>query len=271
MQLITTTKGTVTYHYREFDSISEFMEFIEGTPLNSVFRWESLSSTEKGKRYWYNTNSWEDAQERLKHGDKALAEKLTGFMKLTKHPENKLVQKPSYSMAGYQASVPRYLQGVPDSMIAKKQVVQKQKVITITKNIGYTAGFSAQDIIDEAITAVKLINTIEARGVRCNLYVSSIAQAFDNVAVGFRIKVKGSNERTNMSKLAFPLANPSMLRRFSFRYREVAPETTQSFRGSYGTSVQTPELFTKRSGEYYIPTMVSEQTAESLLDSLGLK
>lgn len=264
MQLIATTHGNKTYHYREFDSIQEFVSYIEGTPLNSVFKWEKLASTDTGQKQWYMTNSYEEAKHKLQYGDNNLSEKLTGILKVEKHSQNMLVQKPTYSVAGYQASVPRYLQGIPTSMVTKKSVVQKQKVITITKNIGYSAGYSGQAIIDEAIKAVKLINTIEAHGIRCNLYVTSIALE-DKTAVGFRIKVKSANERTNMSKLAFPLANPSMLRRFSFRYREVAPETTQGFKSGYGCSDNPSWLFETKAGEYFIPTMLKADEFDELI------
>lgn len=258
---------TVNCKYREFGSIQEFVQYIEGTPLNEVFRWAKLGSTDTSPYHWYTTHNYDEAMDKLHNGDKALAEKLTGILKIEKHAQNMMVQKPNYDVAGYQASVPRYLQGLPTSMINKKQVVQKQKVITITKNIGYLGHYTGQQIIDEAIKAVKLINTIEAHGIRCNLYVSSIAEA-SGTAVGFRIKVKSASERTHMSKLAFPLANPSMLRRFSFRYREVAPETTQSFKGSYGCSCQTPELFITKAGEYYIPTMLSEGEQDKIIKEI---
>lgn len=263
----TVKKGSITYRYREFDSIHEFVSYIEGTPLNEVFRWEKLASTDTTQKNWYMTNNYEDAKYKLSNGDKNMAEKLTGLLKVEKHPENMMVQKPAYTVAGYQASVPRYLQGIPTNMISKKSVVQKQKVITITKNIGYTANFSGQQIVDEAIKAVKLINTIEANGIRCNLYVTSIAQA-GSTAVGFRIKVKSASERTNMSKLAFPLSNPSMLRRFSFRYREVAPETTNAFKYSYGTSMNPEFLFTTQKGEYFIPTMLSGNEMDELIGKI---
>lgn len=265
--VITVKEGKTTYHYREFGSIQEFVEYIEGTPLNNVFRWKQLGSTDTSQVHWYQTSSYEDAQYRLKNGDKALAEKLTGTLKLEKHTENMMVQKPTYGVAGYQASVPRYLQGIPTSMVTKKAVVQKQKVITITKNIGYTAMFSGQQIIDEAVKAVQLINTIEAHGIRCNLYVTSIAKDGDT-AIGFRVKIKSANERTHMSKLAFPLANPSMLRRFAFRYREVAPETTNGFGSGYGFSLQPQFLFETKKGEYFIPTMLSDKEYDGMLANI---
>ena len=257
----------VNCFYREFDSIHSFVEYIEGTPLNNVFKWSKLGSTDTTNYSWYTTHNYEEAKNKLHYGDKALSEKLTGILKVEKHSQNMLVQKPSYGVAGYQASVPRYLQGIPTNMIAKKSVVQKQKVITITKNIGYYGSFTGQEIIDEAIKAVQLINTIEAHGIRCNLYVSSIAAA-SGTAVGFRVKIKSANERLNISKLAFPLANPSMLRRFSFRYREVAPETTSGFSGSYGSSCQTPELFASNKGEYYIPTMLKEDEIDKMIKEI---
>lgn len=258
---------TANCSYREFDSIHEFVQYIEGTPLNKVFKWAKLGSTATNDYGWYQTKNYEEAKNKLQYGDGTLAEKLTGILNIKKHSQNMLVQKPSYGVAGYQASVPRYLQGIPTNMINKKSVVQKQKVVTITKNIGYTGGFSGQSIIDEAIKAVQLINTIEAHGIRCNLYVTSIA-ATNGTAVGFRVKVKSANERLNMSKLAFPLANPSMLRRFSFRYREVAPETTQSFKFGYGSSCQPSNLFATKKGEYFIPTMQSEADTDVMLKEI---
>lgn len=260
-------KGTKKIFYREFDSIHEFVEYIENTPLNNVFRWQKLCSTDTTQYSWYTTHSYEEAQSKLHYGDKALAEKLTGILNVQKHSQNMMVQKPSYGVAGYQASVPRYLQGIPTNMINKKQVVQKQKVITITKNIGYFGNYTGQQIIDESIKAVKLINTIEAHGVRCNLYVSSIAEA-GSTGVGFRVKIKSASERMNISKIAFPLANPSMLRRFSFRYREVAPETTQQFKYFYGSSMQNDWLFATKKGEYFIPTMVSESEMDAILNEI---
>ena len=260
-------KGHKKVFYREFDSIHEFVEYIENTPLNSVFKWEKLGSTDTSQYSWYTTKNYEEAQTKLHYGDKSMAEKLTGLLKVQKHSQNMLVQKPNYDVAGYQASVPRYLQGIPTNMVNKKAVVQKQKVVTITKNIGYLGHYSGQQIIDEAIKAVKLINTIEANGVRCNLYVSSLAEA-GNTAVGFRVKIKSASERMNISKLAFPLANPSMLRRFSFRYREVAPETTDAFKHGYGASIQPDWLFSTKKGEYYIPTMVEESEMDAILNSI---
>ena len=264
-------KNGTSCSYREFNSISEFEQYIADTPLNSVFRWEKLGSSDTSTPSWYATKSYEEAMEKLHNGDKKLAEKLTGVLHIEKHAMNELVQKPSYSVAGYQASVPRYLQGLPTNMINKKMVVQKQRVITITKNIGYLGNYSASQIIDEAVRAVQLINTIEAKGIRCNLYVSSIAEAgigSNRKAVGFRVKIKSAGERTHISKLAFPLANPSMLRRFSFRYREVAPETTPAFKGGYGASCQTGELFIKQKGEYYIPTMTTQYEMDNLIKSI---
>jgi hypothetical protein len=259
--------STVNCSYRDFNNIQEFVQYIEDTPLNDIFRWEKLGSTETGQYSWYQTSSYEDAQDKLKNGDKKIAERLTGQLKVEKHAHNMMVQKPSYGVAGYQASVPRYLQGIPTNMINKKAVIQKQRVVTITKNIGYFGVFSGEDIIKEAIKAVQLINTIEAHGIRCNLYVTSIAEA-GGTAVGFRVKIKSANERMNISKLAFPLANPSMLRRFSFRYREIAPETTNSFKYGYGSSCQPDTLFSTKAGEYFLPTMLEEADIEELINKI---
>lgn len=257
--------------YREFDSIAELYEYINKTPLNEIFRWRKLSSSEVGYKStrFTKTKSFEDAVDKLLHGDEETAKTLTERAKVECKMENLTTRKTVYDVQGFQASVPRYLQGIPTSMVNQKMVPAKQKVITITKNIGYTCSFSAEDIIKESINAMKLVKQIEARGMRCNLYVTSIA-ADSSVAIGYRVKVKNANEKLNISKLAFTMANPSMLRRIAFRYREVAPETTSGFADGYGHSLNPKELFQVAKGEYFLPTMTGEFDEVAYMKEAGI-
>lgn len=75
------------------------------------------------------------------------------------------------------------------------------------------------------------------------------------------VQIKHSSEKLNIAKLAFPLANPSMLRRFNFRWMEQIPNLNSGFSG-YGYSITKnyeykryiPEIV---EGAYIIPSFIN--------------
>ena len=128
-------------HMAEFSSLGEFYKYICDTPFNEPFRWASHSSVKTGNANWAGTNNFEEAVELMKNGWQDMSQKLTKMLGAkTKNFDIGTKQKSVYDVAGFQCSVPRYLQGVPTSMINKKNVPAKQKVITITKIGAYNMG-----------------------------------------------------------------------------------------------------------------------------------
>lgn len=247
---------------RQFDSIGELMNFIENTPLNEVFRWEELASSTKSDYYtkWSGTYDFEEAKKLLKDGWNDMAQKLEKKLSLATRSEvTKTSPRPKYSVAGYQACVPRYLQGVPESMIYSKRVPVKQKVITINKQVNYLASVSAEQIIDESVKALTIIAKLEAQGYRVNLNVVTCADSYGYYQVT-RTCIKKANERLSIAKMAFPLVNPSMLRRILFRYSEVNPDTPRSWCGGYGSTVYNASKYfeDKQNATYYIPPLLGD-------------
>ena len=159
-----------------------------------------------------------------------------------------------FDVVGFQASVPRYLQGIPTNMVNKKLVPIKQKVITLNKDISYNSMTSTQDIIDASIQTLQLIKKIEAQGIRVNLNLILGVKANGNTEV-VKIRLKSANERLNISKLAFPLVHPSMLRRLFFRYIEVAPTVTKGFKWGYGHPLDGSQLKAYCKDEYVLPRL----------------
>ncbi len=121
-------------------------------------------------------------------------------------------------------------------MINKKNVVQKKKVITLNKNISYHAKITTQEILDNSVKALQIIQKIEAQGIRCNLNLICCIRDRSTTEINtLKIRLKSANERLNVSKLAFPLVHPSMLRRLIFRFIEVSPTFTKnSYTSGYG-------------------------------------
>ena len=257
------TFKSVTSYIREFDSLNDFEQYITNTPLNKVFQWKKLSSV-SGDYGFTHTHSYDEATKLLKDGWQDKAQELTKKLSVVKNQVvSTQVQKVIYDVVGFQASVPRYLQGIPTSMVNKKLVPIKQKIITLDKDISYNCGITTEQIIEASVQTLQLIKKIEAQGIRVNLNLVLGTKAGNTKEV-VKIRLKSANERLNISKLAFPLVHPSMLRRLFFRYLEVAPTITDAYAFGYGSPLDGSQLKTYCEGEYVLPRLF-----DGNLSSLG--
>lgn len=248
------TFGVSNYYIREFSSLNDFEQYITTNPLNETFKWEKLSSVGNGYTFT-QTNSYDEAVKLFKNGWDDMAKQLTQKLKVIQNQVvDAQVQKILYDVVGFQASVPRYLQGIPTSMVNKKQVPVKQRVITLNKDISYNCGTTTQQIVNASIQTLQLIKKIEAQGIRVNLnLIWGISGG--NTREVVKIRLKSANERLNISKLAFPLVHPSMLRRLLFRYVEVAPSVTKSYVYGYGCPLNGSTLKQYCKDEYVLPRL----------------
>ena len=199
----------------EFKSINEFITFLQ-TNENTGYGNESHCNDS----YFTGTKTYEEALKMLAGGWTEEAKKLTQILNVSVSTKQQMMQRRQVrSVAGGQAIVAAYLNGAPNNMMLQKLEPKKQKVITITKAIGYMAGVSKDEIRAESIKALKVVMKLEAQGYRVNLNVMSVAKQ-GSKAVVCKIRVKNANEKLNISKVAFPLVHSSMLRRFVFEFRE---------------------------------------------------
>lgn len=263
----------------EFGSFGEFHSYIESTPFNSVYRNPGDRESIHGSRKFAGTASYEEATDLLRNGwdymAKELNKKLEAKTKgMSMGTRNKMV----YDIAGYQASVPRYLQGIPTSMINSKKVPVKQKVVTINKSIAYRCGTTTEEILEESVKALQIIKKIESQGTKVNLNVvigvtsGLYKKPGSNFNFGegkkfvIKVRVKSANERLNVAKLAFCLVNPSMYRRIGFRFFEVYEHTPLSFQYTYGYPIMdTRGLNEFCKNEYILPPLFNK-SVESLTD-----
>lgn len=247
--------GTFVKAYvREFSSLNDFETYITNTPLNDTFRWAKLASV-SGSEEFTGTHSYEQAVEMFKNGWQSKAEELTKKLKVIQNQViDAQVQKVLFDVVGFQASVPRYLQGIPTNMVNKKLVPIKQKIVTINKDISYNCGITTEQIVEASIQTLQLVKRIEAQGIRVNLnLIWGVKASGSNEIV--KIRLKSANERVNISKLAFPLVHPSMLRRLCFRYLEVAPTITHGYLYGYGSPLDGSQLKTYCKDEYVLPRL----------------
>ena len=259
----------------EFDSLNEFYNYITNTPFNKTFCWHKHSSVD-GTKEFTKTENFEEAIELFKNGWSDMATDLVKKLKVVESKTQPTMKpKSTLSVCGYQAVVPLYLQGVPNNMVNKKMVPVKQKVITLNKSICYSCMITTEQIIEESIKTLQIIKKLESQGYRCNLNILwAVSEKFGNTGKRFAIKVriKSANEKLNVSKLAFPLVHPSMLRRLFFRFLEVYPNVTDRFKNGYGypmlDNVLKDANFHKN-GEYLLPEKKKKNIDEiSSIDDL---
>lgn len=248
----------ITNDVIEFDSLQEFYKYICDTPINEAFRWANHDSVNTGKyaANWTKTESFDEAVQLFKNGWSDMASKLVQRLKVIES-KTEPMKKPrsQLNVCGYQAVVPLYLQGVPNNMIDKKMVPIKQKVITLNKSVDYSGGTSSDKIVEESVKAMQIVKKLEAQGYRCNLNIV-LGTSKGNCKFYVKIRIKSANEKMNISKLAFPLVHPSMLRRLLFRFIEVYPKITSNFVGSYGYPATSYEMRKIFKGEYLLPNFI---------------
>lgn len=256
-----TTQITTKTEVIEYDSLHEFYNYICDTPFNETFRWEHHSSV-TGSESFTKTKDFNEAVELFKNGWSDMASKLVQKLKVienqtqpTMKPRNKL------DVVGYQPIVPLYLQGVPNNMMNKKMIPVKQKVITLNKSIDYSAWTGSDTIIQESIKAMQIVKKLESQGYRCNLNIvlgSSAGHGKERKQFVVKVRIKSANEKLNISKLAFPLVHPSMLRRLFFRFIEVYPKITKPFTSGYGSPATSGEMRNIFKGEYLLPNFIAK-------------
>lgn len=224
--VMTNEKG---YRVFCFDNIYELANLTEHHISKGRLR--TLMS-ERGTYENTKTHNLEEAIKLLKYGWEYGVEELNKQIKLENINGTKLKQE--YSVIGGNASVPRYLQGIPTNMINHKRVEVPHKVLNVYKDISYNASFTVEEIIKQSVKAIQIIQQLEKQNYRINLFV--VDNGFnDKEEIFVKLKIKNSNEKLNLKKMAFPLTHPSMLRRINFKLLEnVSWLTPSKWEMNYG-------------------------------------
>lgn len=273
--------GEFDTHKVEFDSINEFYEYIKKTPTNKVFsdadadakqygRKTALSSQSTERSHWYGTSSFDEAVELLKNGVPDTSEKLTKLLKTEKKLQPVQTMKRVNGIQGFQPIVPLYLMGVPNNMISTQMKPVKQKVVSLYVRVSYLCDVSAEKIAEECVKKFRLVTKLESQNYRVNLFLLFDTKSRWDGKMNFMasIKLKGANERLNISKLAFPLTHPSMQRRLLFRLVEVYPDMVRGYTSGYGTNVEGSMVDASFDG-FVLPNFITKDVTKiSTLEEL---
>lgn len=254
-------------YMEEYNSISEFIQTINSRSQNP----EMTSKASEIAGYTFTgTHDYNEAENLLLHGWVEESEKLNEMLKLKVLKEKSV--KNIYDVAGFQCSVPRYLQGIPTNMINQKVITKKQKVITITKNISYSTYVRKETIEEESVKVLQLVNSLEKQGYRVILNVTMICKSKKGgIILCNKVRIKNASERLNLSKISFPMVHPSYLRRILFKWIETFEYTTKSFDTNYGVPVKCEDFNNiiknnKNDNEYFAEALYSYKDTLTLDD-----
>lgn len=223
------------FHYKfEFQSMGEFIKYLRDNDSAAPRKYsdEYEQTYTNSRRAWYGSRNLDDAIEICEKGWSEKAKRLTTKIKTyTTTSDFTKYQKRFISQSGFQPIVPLYLAGVPNNMMNSRFEQKKQKIITITKSVGYRGEVSLRQIEEESLKTLSIVQMLESKGYRVNLNICNTWNANKNT-ITLKINIKKASEKLNISKVAFPLTHPSMLRRLIFRFREVTPEHDDSMIGA---------------------------------------
>ena len=213
----------------KFESISEFQRAINTREVHEFYK--GILSSENATKTFTGTESYEEAENLLLHGDKSIAAKLVecNGKRMNEAKKSTIYNSP----VGFVPNIPNYLSGRPDNMFAvKTQTYKSCKVLNVCINSAVSYDTKIEDIIAFNQKLLNVVYTLEKRGYRLNLYVGVVAEfsKSNNIGACF-IKVKDSGKLLNVTNVAYPLCNASFLRRHFFKWVETNGKT---FARAYG-------------------------------------
>ena len=201
----------------------------------------SMSSEQDG---WYQTESLEEADSFLmggwEYGASAMTEALDiiGSGKDSGIFESALLEN---DVTGAVCDVGAYVTGDPECMLTTNTPAQ-ESVITICVNTVQAGCISGEQMLWRGAAIVALVQALEARGHRTRIICYDIAPTEKRWA-GWVLSLKEPGDRFNINTIAYALANPSMMRRHSFRWAEtVAYDWQMNDALGYGRIAELDEI-----------------------------
>ena len=209
--------------FDKFDSVEQFSNWLQSTPQTA--KGKELNKSITNSFSFTGTTSFEEAQNLLKYGDKVNADKIASTIRKIKakgkgnSTRNSLYNSP----CGFMPVVPKVLAGDPQNMLAiKKQSYNSTKVLNVAYNATVSGSTSKESILKTAAKVANVIASLEKNGYRINMYVClSVCSPYDDRIKAIAIiKIKDSGKYLDTLRIAYPLVNPSFLRRHIFAYLE---------------------------------------------------
>lgn len=224
----------MAFKYEKFDNLTVMMRELESRKNNQHMLGRNSSHRIGGD--FTGTETWEEAKNLLLNGwEKPLQQIKKGVRQNIKTNVTRSKAIPSTGIVGYAPCVPNAIIGLPNSMITTHRTPSKVKAISLTYSVHVNCSWSTWEITEAGIAALNIVNDLELQGYRVALNVEMFSAEKQGEQLCACVKVKDWRQPMDLKKIAFTIANPSMLRRFGFRWLETTPLMTRDgFASGYG-------------------------------------
>lgn len=200
-----------------FDSLGDLVTHASGEGVNQFTKNNSVGTD------WNGTRTFQDAVKLALNGWEEGTAKIEKYVSMFTGMLGSLLQVDEYfyDVSGQDFDLDRVLIGEPEAWLNTEQVqVQAPALhtIKIVVNIMASAAVSTSAITmrGAAIAALVLLLEKARRNVELEVICSSSAEWDGREVLITSLTVKRAGESIDLSKLAFVLTHPSMLRRFMF-------------------------------------------------------
>ena len=208
----------------KFDSVEEFSNWLQVTPQTAKGKkFDASNEVSKYNTEFTGTESFDEAQNLLKYGDKVNSDKINATIrKIKAQGKGNATRNSLYnSPCGFLPIVPKVLAGDPQNMLAiRKQTYKSTKVLNIAYNVAVSCRITVDDQIKTAAKVANVIASLEKNGYRVNLYAYACGMDIKSNYFSLLIKIKDSGKYLDTLRIAYPLINPSFFRRHIFGYME---------------------------------------------------
>lgn len=229
--------------YIKFDGLWEFDKYLNEHRPTANYEKDYLQYSRKEytiNNCWAGTKTWPEAVALFNNGDAKIAKEIKGGVIETLKNNKRFVSRIETCVVGAAPHVPNFIAGRPNAMIRLQPQPKKMSVVTCIYNISVNAGITPELMRQAAIKMLSAVKMLEDSGTRVNLYLADISVRGEE-EIGWAMRIKTASQHLDILKTAYPLCNPAMLRRHSFRFTEVTPQNFGA--GEYGrASEDTTEL-----------------------------
>lgn len=223
----------------QFKSISEMMNVLDKRPNNDIMR-NQHSSSQKGERDWFGTESYEEASQLIRTGYTEILPLIKEGLAKSSKVVSKMfsptdLRRSKNLPVGFIPHIPNSILNLPNSMIDIKISPQKRKTLSILYVMAGSAGCEASMWVQAGVALLTAIKIVERQGISISIdVVFYCGSKHEETAYG-SVRVKHFGQPLDIQKLCFPLANPSMFRRIGFKFLETTPIITEpGFAYGYG-------------------------------------
>ena len=205
-----------------YNSIADFQKSLERKKIGKMY---DESNEYKFTKDFCGTSTHKEADELLINGDTFTAKIIEGCNKNKRL--NRTTNTIKQDFCGFIPNVGAVVSGSPINMYnVKRTTYRNTKVLNLVYFIGASCDVSQKEIAAAGAKLLNVINTLEARGYRINLFAARCAKPEingkiqKNSLLNLAIKIKDSGKHLNITKIAYPIAHPAFFRRHCFKWAD---------------------------------------------------